>query len=488
MVIRRIALPALLIFCAGLSACAAFNPPNNLAGAAGGAVDKPISADLQIAATAEPTEEIAQPTPTAAPTLPPQPVETVVTLQQPYGPLEMELLSKMNQWRLEIGLWPFRSNDLLTQLAMKQAQYLITIPDGPSDYHADANGKYPVERGFEGGWPAYNNPGQTAIGEVAYEGTVDGAIDYWHNSPIHNKTVTEPGFREIGVAAVPGRYGNLFIVLVGGRPDTLPALIDPASGQMYLTSERYRWRNGNRIQEVTQVQVLASAESEVSAECWLPWNTTIAMPHTLGPNFAVAYSDGTHTVINPVDVATDIAWLPDNLVTTTLTVTTPPPGGSGGRVVVAEENTPPTEIATEAPTEPPAPTPEIGNGLLGGQTPDITLIYGPYSLSIWNNPPGDPVDLTTLSLVQGGMTLPASAWETPYLGVPLDRFTVGSCLQTWDFNELDPGAPAGCFVRASAINLRTGRFWLNGPFDVVWNGSAQRTCPAGSATCEVILK
>jgi hypothetical protein len=375
----------------------------------------------------------------------------------------MEMLAKINNWRLEIGLWPFKPNTLLDELALRQAKYLITIPDGPTDYHADANGKYPAERGFEAGWPAYNNPGQTAIGEVAYEGTVDDAIDYWHNSPIHNKTVTEPGFREIGVAAVPYRYGSLFIVLVGGQPDTLPALVDPAGGQLYLTSERYRWREGDRIQEVSQIQILPSADAPIDPAAWQPWSATVSLPTTLGETFAIAYSDGSHVVIDPIDIGTDIAWLPVNLATTRLTVTTPPAGG----VAVASVDPQPTEASAAPPTEAPA-TPDPGDGLLAGGIPDITLIYGPYSLSIWNNPPGDPVDLSTLKLVQGDMTVLASAWETPYLGVPLNRFTVGSCLQTWDFRELDPGAPAGCFVRASAIGLPTGkRFWLDGPFEVV---------------------
>ena len=86
-------------------------------------------------------------------------------------------------------------------------------------------------------------------------------------------------------------------------------------------------------------------------------------------------------------------------------------------------------------------------------TPDITLIYGAHSMSIWNNPPGYSLDISGIELVSGDMALAATDFDTPYLGVPLNEFTVGSCLQTYDYAENDPGAPPGCYVRASIINL-----------------------------------
>jgi uncharacterized protein YkwD len=405
-------------------------------------------------------------------------VQREITTVQPYDELGMELLGQLNQWRIRLGLWPFSPCAKLDALAREQALYLSSLPSLPDDLHAGPDGEYPPDRAQATGWPCYNNPAQIAITEIAYAGWgVESAIEWWENSPLHNRSVTNPAFREVGIAAVPHPQGNLFIILLGSCPDTLPVLYEPSTNVLYLTSEWYQWAAGDRIQDVTQYQLLPSPHYPIDDTAWQPWQGAISAPQGLGDHYAVAYTDGTHTAISPVDLAVDIAWLPENLDVKTITVIEDP--------AVAEAA--PAEIAEEATVPPKVPI----TGTVEG-TPDITLVYGQISLSIINNPPGERLDLTGLELAAGEITLPVCAWDTPFLGVPLNNFSVGSCLQTWDFSYDDPGVPELCGLRASAIHLPVPElFWVKAPFDVRQGGVTIATCPQaalqGATTCEVKL-
>jgi hypothetical protein len=230
----------------------------------------------------------------------------------------MALLAALNEWRVSEGLAPLRPNPVLDQVANNQAAYVLSLLDFPlgEDLHKDQDGLDPRQRlNQKIGWPFYNTPAQTAADEIANVGRNErAAIEFWQNSAIHRATATNPGYREVGITAIPMEFGGYFYMAVlASRPDVLPALVDPSSGRLYLTSERYRWSAGGAwIHEVTQVQVLPSASSPIDPAAWQPWQASIPAPQTQGP-FAVAYSDGVVQVIIPVDPQGDIAWLPGNL-------------------------------------------------------------------------------------------------------------------------------------------------------------------------------
>jgi hypothetical protein len=203
------------------------------------------------------------------------------------------------------------------QMAEAQARYILSlasIPDG-GDIHLDRQGNGPRERAAALGWPSYSQPAQVSASEIAYVGAnVNAAVSFWQGSQIHRETVVNPAYREVGVAVLPHPYGHIYIVSFGSRPNILPALIDPSSGMLYLSSERYRWSAGGTwIHEVTRIQVLPSPESTPDPNGWIPFRVMMPIPDGVGTEFAVAYSDGAVQLIVSVNRATSIAWLPANL-------------------------------------------------------------------------------------------------------------------------------------------------------------------------------
>lgn len=422
-----------------------------------------------------------QETNTATPAAPasdePVIMQREVVIVQPYDEPGMQLLGQLNAWRISLGLWPLSPNAALDALALDQAAYLSGLAVLPDDLHAGPGGEYPPERALAAGWPFYNNTGQVAVTEIAYIGFgVEAAITWWQGSSIHTRSVTNPAFREVGITAIPYLQGSLFLVLLGGRPNMLPALYEPLSNVLYLSSEQYTWSAGDRIQDATQYQLLLSADQPVDDSAWQPWQPTVPVPEGFGDRYAIAYTDGLHVTISEIDLSRDIAWLPENLAVPTVTVIESP--------VVAEVPAAEGPVAEATPT-PAAETP--GDGI-----PDIKLVYGQISLTIINIPPGESLDISGIELVVGDITLPVSAWDTEFLGVPLNEFTVGSCLQTWDVTQADPGIPASCYLRASVVYLPIPEiFWVKGPFEVRQNGATVATCPQaaseGATTCEVDL-
>jgi hypothetical protein len=80
---------------------------------------------------------------------------------------------------------------------------------------------------------------------VGWVGKEDTGLEFWKGSDIHRETITNPGFREVGVAAVPHTWGHIYIVVLGSRPDVLPALADPRGDNLFLTQDTFKFGIGN---------------------------------------------------------------------------------------------------------------------------------------------------------------------------------------------------------------------------------------------------
>lgn len=269
--------------------------------------------------TVEPTEA-AETEATAAPTATPAAAETGATAGEggivaPYEGETLEVLAKLNAWRIDEGLWPFKPNATLDGLALQQAEYILSLPSLPDDFHAGEGGSTPKERALAVDWPFYNNEDQIAITEITRIGPdSDSAIDYWMNSQVHHDSVVDPSYREIGIATLERGNGLLFVAVLGARPDVLPALLEPESGDLYLSNEEYRWAvAGDNIKEVTQVQTLESTGSALDPNAWVDWGLTLPAPAGADQPFYVAYTDGEREVTATVRPNADIAWLPGNL-------------------------------------------------------------------------------------------------------------------------------------------------------------------------------
>lgn len=477
MVIRRVADILFVGLALALNGCATLpiaTPPvteasnAQLAGSVGG--------HDAVAARQQPT-----PTTTPAPTPTAQPTPRKIALEVPYDAIPMAVLVRINDWRVSQGLWPLKVNTQLTRLAQAQADYLAGLPDFPDDPHAGPTGENPKQRATGIGWPSYNTPNQVAADEVAYTGfSPESAVAWWQGSPIHAQTLTQTAYREIGVAVADKGSGHIFVADVGSRPNEVPVLFNPADQVWYISSEEYRWATGDRLQQVKQIAFLSDPLAAVTSSAWRAYQTRIdgADP---GDTQAVALTDNTHTVILPITLSTDIAWLTSDAAMTDIAVMPGVDKPTG--TALTQEPTKQSSAEPAQPTQAPGTPAEPAN-------PTLTLVYGAVSMTLWHNPPGSRVDISGVALTSAGGQILATDFEGPWLGVPLKSFSVGSCLQTWPHSpdQGDPGVVAGCYVRASVVNLKAGgKFWLKGPFEVSNNGVKLRECPVGPATCGVAM-
>lgn len=229
-----------------------------------------------------------------------------------YSSEEVNLLAAMNEWRQSQGLLPFHINATLTDMARGQANFLANFPQIPGDVHIDANGRYPRERAsvdFE--WPTYAIPERIAIGENVYVGnSISTAVTWWQNSDIHNRTATNPAYREIGIAAVPHPWGYIYVTVFGARPNEFAPQVNLSEGVVYIPTEQYNYKDGGDwIQNVEDFQILPDVLSELDDNAWIPYSATIELPSD--EPFVLALREGDKLLFLEVNPINDIAVLPD---------------------------------------------------------------------------------------------------------------------------------------------------------------------------------
>ncbi len=418
--------------------------------------------------------------------------------QQTTKRADLDVIAAINQWRIDEGLWPLKVNDTLNQLAMKQAQYLMTLNDLPEggDIHKGSQGEGPKDRAVASpfNWPTYGRSDRVSVEEIAYVGHNEtAAVNYWKGSTVHRNTAMNPAYREIGAAALPHPFGYLYIVVFGGRPDVLPTLADPGQGLLYLTDERY-WgaQNSSWISGATEVR-LFDADGKPLTSDWQPWQATMPIPSNAGDRLYVLYSNGSIDVLSAVDLNTDRVLLPGTSFvaappSTTTTNNSAAPNNPGAPASVGSSSAGPEPLPTNPPAAAAAPTAtRVPPPTQAPQrASSILLVYSPQSLALVNTS-GRVLDLSNLEIVQGTNTLAIKRWQTPFLGAALDSFPAQDCLQVWSWNEPnDLPAPSECRIRRGIINVAPeARFWGAGTFDVRSQGTTLATCDASARRCEV---
>lgn len=405
-----------------------------------------------------------------------------------------ELIAALNAWRMERGLWPLKPNRTLDELALDQAEYLLTLPDLPEGgaIHQDASGGGPKDRARQApfNWPTYGRPDQIALDEIAYVGhDADEAIAFWKSSSIHTASSLNPAYREIGVAALPHPYGYLFIVVLGGRPNVLPALADSAGDAVYLSNDTFRVPGADAtwIYQATQVRFF-DAEGRPLGSGWLDWKPALPLPDAAGDRIFVAYTDGKQTALSEVTLATGQALLPGAAIAVaaapTPTPTAPPaptspPVSGSGVLIPAPTVTPSATIAT-----PTAPQATATQSTLSA----LLVIYDRRSLALVNMT-NKALNVSQIVLAQGDETLPVAAWNTPWLAAPLDALPGQDCLQVWAWDEPSEVSPPGeCRYQRGVINVAPDdRFWTDGGFEVRQGSVVLAICPGGAGKCAVAL-
>ncbi len=428
------------------------------------------------------------------------------------------LLASLNAWRVENNLWPLTPNDTLAAVAAAQAAYVLSLPSVPegAEIHLGPGGQGPQQRAHANpfNWPVYGRDDRVAVTEIAYEGaSAQRAIGFWQGSDVHRTAALSPAYREVGVAALPDRFGYLYLVVLGSRPNVLPTLLDPARGTLYLSNEAYRWAAGGPwLVNATQVEIFDSEGKPLGGP--QPWQRTIRLPGDVGDDLFVLYSNGTEQVISAVRGGASYAVLPDTLALVAaptaaavpiVVAAAPSPTPTPGSVVAAASRATATPIptatpvqvaasgrptSTSVPTSTPVPraTPVAPSGTPApAAVPDLTIVYDRRSLGIINTS-GAAVDLSNLALVWGAASLPTARWLT-YLSGSLTAFPANDCLQAWSAAEsADLPAPSGCrYVRGVTYLAGPVMFWTQGAFEVQWNGHVLATCSAGAGRCAVDL-
>ena len=120
-------------------------------------------------------------------------------------------------------------------------------------------------------WPTYTRPEQITVTEIAYDGrTVSAAMTFWRGSTIHRNAALNEIYREIGVAAMPHDDGYLYIVVLGARPNVLPALVDRKTGCSTLPTSVTAMRaarSGSRARRACA----SSTPRAAAGSGWQPW-------------------------------------------------------------------------------------------------------------------------------------------------------------------------------------------------------------------------
>lgn len=425
--------------------------------------------------------------------------------QQPSPPpnnerAALELIAQVNNWRVEQGLWPLRPNPTLQALALAQARYLLSLNPLPrsSELHIGPNGTSPGERAAAEpyNWPAYGQVDRVAIGENAAVGSLRTAISYWRSSDIHQRTALNPGYREVGAAALPRGTDTLYIIVFGARPNVLPAFYSALEGRLYLSNERYQYAAGGpRIQNVSQVR-LFGADGQPLTPDWIPWQSVMDVPPGAGDTVYVLYSDGQRLALAEANAKDGSLVLPALLPPAAVIGTPTPPllaASPTTTPTAALTTTTPAATALASPTPPPlAASPTFTpTAALPSATPlpaaDLMLIYDRFSLTVLNAA-GRPLDLSTLAFSGSQVGFAARGWSQ-VAEVPLAAFPSGHCVQLV-LGASAPATPPDCRYVRSQVQVGAGRaFWTLGNFDVLLGGAAVATCPpvtGSSARCAVV--
>lgn len=414
-----------------------------------------------------------------------------------------EVITAINAWRVSQGMWPLKPNATLTALALSQAEYLLTLADIPAGgaIHVGRSGEDIKTRAQWApyNWPNYGLPANIAITEIANIGrNTQTAIAYWQGSAIHTRAVTNSGYREIGAAVLPHEYGHLFIVVMGSRPDVLPALVDPGSRTLYLTNEQFPGvGDATWFGTATGVQ-LFDGDGRPLTDGWVPWAATLSLPEGVNDELFVAYRDADgHVAASMVVFDTDRVLLPGVEPPETVAALTAPLPTATPTLVPAVILTPVPTIAFAAtaapiPTATPGPTFTPAPTTVPMTQADILVIYDSRSLTV-ANVSGQPVNLAGLELVSAtNRHLTALNWQTAWLSFSLEEVPSRACLRVWSWNDVStPPTPPECGAYTAVLNVApASMFWTGESFEVRWQGSPLVTCPAvttGTARCPVAL-
>lgn len=419
-----------------------------------------------------------------------QPTQAAVS--QNNAEVAMQALALVNQWRIEQGKLPLKVNPILEQAALAQASYIAPFADTIQDeagYHRDAQGRFPAQRlsASPYNWPNYGRPEFIEVGENAADGNVQFAVNFWKSSDVHRKTALSDVYREVGVAAVPSRFGFFFIMNFGARPNVTPVMVTPGRNGLFLTAENSRFAKTNKAG--LRVRLFDSSGQPLGPA--QAWQSIIALPPTAAGRIFVLFTNGEAQSLTEVDLVRDMAVLPQGaqvaIAPTSAPATTAFPTFAPTAAPTSAPIFNPTTSPTGAPVFDPTATPQptaIAQATsvpapVGG--PDVLLIYNAQSLTLVNVG-NQSIDLTGL-VIQGVVGRVSVGGWTAVAAFPVNAFPVKHCLQATAGN-VSVAPPSQCkFVRSEIAVASAQVFWRAGDFTVSNGGGLLATCHASAGQC-----
>jgi hypothetical protein len=403
------------------------------------------------------------------------------------------MLAALNEWRIGMGLGPLRSNPTLERMAVQQAQFVLTqnpIPSGAA-IHIGPRGEDPRTRALypENNWPVYGQREQLVFSEIAaLQPNIRRATDWWRGSDIHNRSVTNPWFREVGVAAVPYRLGFAYFVVLAGEPNVLPALADPRAGVIYLTNELYPRGQGDWLRNADQIRVFGGDGRPLTD--WQPWAASIPIPAGAREMVVVAYrASSSAQVLAVVSLRPQDVDLPQYAADWGGGVSSPMVAAmpTDAAALVPATNTPNPRVPAAAPTVPPPPTatfapaPPAQLPAPGGR--QITLVYDLATLTVVPGQAG--IDVSGLVLTDGSVTVRLGNLNAQFLRGTLTALGSTDCLFiTTDRNVTRTGVTCGF---TSTTFLTPDRAVWARNFRVERAASLLAQCQAADRRCVVAV-
>ena len=409
------------------------------------------------------------------------------------------LIAALNAWRTDLGLSPLVPNPILERMALDQARYILEQPQIPSGaaIHNGRNGEDPRTRALypRYNWSVYGQAEQLVLSEIASaRPNVQGAINYWRGSDVHNRTVSNGWYREAGVAVLPYRLGFVYLVVLGSQPNVLPALADPRAGTLYLSNETYPRGRGDWIRNADQIRLFDSLGRPLAD--WQPWAATVPLPETSGDSLFVVYKAGdaeavAQVSLRPMDVLLPQyadAWAGN--VSVAAQPTSAPTQRATSAAMMAT-NTPvanPTlalsAIATARPTTAPATAATTSGGSSSAPSgPTMTLVYNPSTLTLFTDRAG--INLSGLVLTNGTTSIRVATLQAQYIRGTIQSFGSRDCLFITIARSITTPT-VSCGFTSTTFYEASRAVW-RGDFRVERDGNLVASCSVSDGRCVVSM-
>lgn len=406
-------------------------------------------------------------------------VDNPVWLHAPEA--EELVITRINQWRLALGLSALARNEVLDRAAAQQTNYIrqfapfqaerFNNKDDFSAWHNNSIGRGVTDRLRINGWRPVDR-GVIVAGEIAgYFKDVSETMNFWQTSPDHRESATTPGFRELGVHTQCWKGWLLTFVVLASHPNRITVVYDPYTNALFLSNESNGYRGGQDGGFRPDFYRFEDLRGEPLHENeWLVWSDFVQLPSDAPPVFQMFFTDGVTQLRTRVDINANRAFPSQP---------TPTPS--------------PTPSPTMTPTAGPSPTPRsaIATATLiptlppvNGTNFDVVLYYDRDYLTFINES-GQALNWQPIYVVVSDFPvfeIGMDFFAEPFIrqGGNIRRFPANSCLQVFSRERYTgPGIdPETCVYRqAWRGNLPPAeRFWLRPSFDIYFGYEYLATC------------